>query len=129
MQEREHYRFHLAITSAEDEAGGVRSASRVPAREVVEGRTPLLLLDEAQDLRNGVRADRDVLGMIQALTNLMLENERLVQIILFGQLELVPLLKKRRGANEPGSAVWRALPPGERRRYSNDGAPLGDGRC
>jgi type II secretory pathway predicted ATPase ExeA len=37
-----------------------------------------------------------MLGMIKALTNLMLENERLIQIILFGQLELIPLLKKRR---------------------------------
>ena len=66
------------------------------AGEVAAGRTPLLLLDEAQDLRNSIRADRDMLGMIKALTNLLLENERLVQIILFGQLELIPLLKARR---------------------------------
>jgi len=66
------------------------------ASEVAQNRTPLLLLDEAQDLRNSIRADRDMLGMIKALTNLMLENERLIQIILFGQLELIPLLKKRR---------------------------------
>ena len=66
------------------------------AQEVAQGRTPLLLLDEAQDLRNSIRADRDMLGMIKTLTNLMLENERLVQIILFGQLELISLLKKRR---------------------------------
>ena len=66
------------------------------AREVVSGRTPLLLMDEAQDLKNSIRADRDMLGMIRTLTNLMLENERLVQVILFGQLELIPLLKKRR---------------------------------
>jgi len=66
------------------------------ASEVAGGRTPLLLLDEAQDLRNSIRADRDMLGMIKTLTNLMLENERLIQIILFGQLELIPLLKKRR---------------------------------
>ena len=66
------------------------------ASEVAEGRTPLLLLDEAQDLRNSIRADRDMLGMIKALTNLTLENERLIQVILFGQLELIPLLKIRR---------------------------------
>jgi general secretion pathway protein A len=66
------------------------------AREVAKGHTPLLLLDEAQDLRNSIRADRDMLGMIRTLTNLMLENERLIQILLFGQLELIPLLKKRR---------------------------------
>jgi len=66
------------------------------AREVANGRTPLLLLDEAQDLKNSIRADRDMLGMIKTLTNLMLENERLIQIILFGQLELIQLLKNRR---------------------------------
>ncbi len=66
------------------------------AREVAEGRTPLLLIDEAQELRNSTRPDRDMLGVIKTLSNLMLENERLVQIILFGQLELIPLLKQRR---------------------------------
>ncbi|MBC8508442.1 MAG: AAA family ATPase [Chloroflexi bacterium] len=66
------------------------------AREVIKGRTPLLLLDEAQDLKNSIRADRDMLGMLKTLTNLMIDNERLIQIILFGQLELIPLLKNRR---------------------------------
>ena len=66
------------------------------AREVASGRTPLLLLDEAQDLKNSIRADRDMLGMLKALTNMDLNNERLIQIILFGQLELIPLLKSRR---------------------------------
>lgn len=66
------------------------------AREVAESHTPLLLIDEAQELRNSIRPDRDMLGMIKTLTNMMLENERLVQIILFGQLELIPLLKQRR---------------------------------
>ena len=66
------------------------------AREVAAGHTPLLLIDEAQELRNSIRPDRDMLGMIKTLTNLMLENARLVQIILFGQLELIPLLKGRR---------------------------------
>ena len=66
------------------------------AKQIIEGRTPLLLLDEAQDLKNSIRADRDMLGMIKSLTNLMLDNERLIQIILFGQLELIPLLKNRR---------------------------------
>src|SRR5258708_1201165 len=66
------------------------------ASEVVQGRTPLLLVDEAQDLRNNIRPEREMLGMIKTLTNLMLENERFLQIILFGQLELIPLLKSRR---------------------------------
>ncbi len=66
------------------------------AGEIAQGRTPLLLLDEAQDLRNSVRADRDMLGMLKMLTNLIYENIRLVHIILFGQLELIPILKGRR---------------------------------
>jgi general secretion pathway protein A len=66
------------------------------AKEIVDGRTPLLLLDEAQDLKHSIRADRDMLGMIKALTNLMLDNERLIQLILFGQMELITLLKSRR---------------------------------
>ena len=66
------------------------------AKEMVAGRTPLLLLDEAQDLGRSIRADRDMLGLIKTLTNLLLENKRLIQIILFGQLELIPLLKERR---------------------------------
>ena len=66
------------------------------AQEVAQGRTPLLLLDEAQDLGKSIRADRDMLSMIKALTNLTAANERLIQVILFGQLELVAMLKKRR---------------------------------
>jgi len=65
------------------------------AEEIAAGRTPLLLLDEAQDLRNSIRPDRDMLGLIKTLTNLMLEQHRLLQIILFGQLELIALLKSR----------------------------------
>ena len=66
------------------------------AKEMAENRMPLLFIDEAQDLRNSIRADRDMLGIIKTLTNLMLNNQRLIQIILFGQLELIPLLKSRR---------------------------------
>ncbi|MFC1960021.1 ExeA family protein [Chloroflexota bacterium] len=66
------------------------------AQEVIAKRTPLLLIDEAQQLRNSVRPDRDMLGVIKLLSNLMLEHERLIQLILFGQLELIPLLKERR---------------------------------
>lgn len=66
------------------------------AGEVASGRTPLLLIDEAQDLQHSVRPDRDMLGLIKTLTNMMLENQRLIHIVLFGQLELIPLLKVRR---------------------------------
>ncbi|MEP7287448.1 MAG: AAA family ATPase [Chloroflexota bacterium] len=71
------------------------------AQEVIEGRTPLLLVDEAQDLRNSTRADRDMLGMLKTLTNMKINladdrPTKLLQIILFGQLELIALLETRR---------------------------------
>ena len=86
----------FGLTPPRTKQGAFDQLQEFLAHEVIEGRTPLLLLDEAQDLRNSIRADRDMLGMLRTLTNLMLENERLIQIILFGQLELIPLLKRRR---------------------------------
>lgn len=76
--------------------GALNKLQEFLAQEVAAGRTPLLLIDEAQDMRNSIRPDRDMLGMIKTLTNLMLSERRLIQIILFGQLELIPLLKSRR---------------------------------
>ncbi len=86
----------FGLTPPRTKRGAFDQLQEFLAREVAEGRTPLLLLDEAQDLRNSIRPDRDMLGLIKALTNLMLEHERLIQIIMFGQLELIPLLKSRR---------------------------------
>ena len=86
----------FGLTPPRTKRGAFDQLQEFLAREVAEGRTPLLLLDEAQDLRNSIRPDRDMLGLIKALTNLMLEQERLIQIIMFGQLELIPLLKSRR---------------------------------
>ena len=88
--------IEFGLTPPRTKQGAFDQLQEFLAKEIVEGRTPLLLLDEAQDLKRSIRADRDMLGMIKTLTNLMLENERLIQIILFGQLELIPLLKNRR---------------------------------
>jgi general secretion pathway protein A len=66
------------------------------AREVAEGRKPLLFIDEAHKFDARMRSDRDAFGLIRALTNLTAGNRRLIQIILFGQLELVPMLESRR---------------------------------
>jgi general secretion pathway protein A len=88
--------IEFGLTPPRTKQGAFDQLQEFLAKEIVAGRTPLLLLDEAQDLKRSIRADRDMLGMIKTLTNLMLENERLIQIILFGQLELIPLLKNRR---------------------------------
>ncbi len=49
--------------------------------------------------------------MIRTLTNLLLENERLMQVILFGQLELIPLLKARRELmSRVAQGVYYAIP-------------------
>ncbi len=85
------------------------------AREVAEGRTPLLLIDEAQDLGYSIRQDRDKLGLIKVLTNMMLGSERLLQVILFGQLELIQQLKSRR-ALMSRVAQFGILSPLTRRR-------------
>jgi general secretion pathway protein A len=88
--------IEFGLTPPRTKQGAFDQLQEFLAKEVMNDHTPLLLLDEAQDLKNSIRADRDMLGMIKTLTNLMLNNERLIQIILFGQLELIPLLKNRR---------------------------------
>lgn len=67
------------------------------ANEVHEGRTPLLLVDEAHKLES-TRRDRDMLGLIQSLTNLIdpVQRRKLIQIVLFGELGLIDLLKPHR---------------------------------
>jgi general secretion pathway protein A len=53
------------------------------------GRTVVLLIDEAQDLAT------DVLEQIRLLSNLETDTEKLIQIVLMGQSELVELLGRR----------------------------------
>lgn len=67
------------------------------ATEVHQGKTPLLLVDEAHKLES-YRRDRDMLGLIQSLTNLMnpVSRTKLIQIVLFGELGLLDLIKPHR---------------------------------
>lgn len=53
------------------------------------GRTVVLLIDEAQDLAP------DVLEQIRLLSNLETDTEKLIQIVLMGQSELLELLNRR----------------------------------
>jgi len=86
----------FGLTPPRTRLGAIDQLQEFLALEVTEERMPLLMIDEAQDLSNSTRPDRDMLGMIKLLTNLMLGDRRLIQIVLFGQLELIPLLKERR---------------------------------
>jgi general secretion pathway protein A len=54
----------------------------------VEGRTAVLAIDEAQDL------EASVLEQIRLISNLETDREKLIQIILSGQPELVQILKR-----------------------------------
>lgn len=54
-----------------------------------QNRRTVLIIDEAQNL------DEDVLEQIRLLTNLETSKEKLLQIILIGQPELLPLLKRK----------------------------------
>ena len=57
--------------------------------ETAEGRTVVLVIDEAQNLQP------DVLEQIRLISNLETENDKLIQIILAGQPELEILLGRR----------------------------------
>lgn len=56
--------------------------------ETTNGRTVVLVIDEAQNLRP------DVLEQIRLISNLETENDKLIQIILAGQPELATLLER-----------------------------------
>lgn len=58
-------------------------------RENAENRTVVLVIDEAQNLK------ADVLEQIRLISNLETDSDKLIQIILAGQPELLDLLKKR----------------------------------
>lgn len=58
-------------------------------RENAEKRTVVLVIDEAQNLK------ADVLEQIRLISNLETDSDKLIQIILAGQPELLDLLKKR----------------------------------
>lgn len=57
-------------------------------KQNAEGRTVVLIIDEAQDL------DAEVLEQIRLISNLETDREKLIQIILSGQPELAQMLKR-----------------------------------
>jgi general secretion pathway protein A len=62
--------------------------NRFLLKETQEGRTVVLVIDEAQNLQP------DVLEQIRLISNLETENDKLIQIILVGQPELETLLER-----------------------------------
>ena len=58
-------------------------------RQNAEGRTVVLVIDEAQDL------EAPVLEQIRLISNLETDREKLIQIVLSGQPELVKILKRK----------------------------------
>ena len=58
-------------------------------KQNAEGRTVVLVIDEAQDL------EAPVLEQIRLISNLETDTEKLIQIVLAGQPELVKILKKK----------------------------------
>jgi general secretion pathway protein A len=73
-----------------------------------QGRRTVLIIDEAQDLAP------DVLEQIRLLTNLETSTEKLLQIILIGQPELIPLLEREdlRQVAQRVTARYHLLPVG-----------------
>jgi general secretion pathway protein A len=78
------------------------------------GRRTVLVIDEAQNLH------RDVLEQIRLLTNLETEQEKLLQIILIGQPELLTLLKdpSLRQLAQRITARYHLLPLSRRETYA-----------
>ncbi|MBN2319907.1 MAG: AAA family ATPase [Acidobacteria bacterium] len=79
-----------------------------------KGRRTVLVIDEAQNLH------RDVLEQIRLLTNLETEQEKLLQIILIGQPELLTILKhpSLRQLAQRITARYHLLPLSRRETYA-----------
>ncbi len=79
-----------------------------------KGRRTVLVIDEAQNLQ------RDVLEQIRLLTNLETEQEKLLQIILIGQPELLSILKHPglRQLAQRITARYHLLPLSRRETYA-----------
>lgn len=75
-------------TSGRDVTGLLNGLNRFLLEENARGRTVVLVIDEAQNLRP------DVLEQLRLISNLETENEKLIQIILAGQPELEKALQR-----------------------------------
>ena len=81
----------LRVPHAADESlkGLIEALNRYLLDNHAKGRRTVLIIDEAQKL------SRDVLEQVRLLTNLETRQEKLLQILLIGQPELVQLLAQR----------------------------------
>ncbi len=72
-----------------DEGDPLESLNQFLLQQNAEGRTVVLVIDEAQDL------ETSVLEQIRLISNLETDREKLIQIVLSGQSELLRILEKR----------------------------------
>lgn len=78
--------FNVKTARAYDRS--LSNFSKFLIQEFEAGRTPVLLIDEAQHLR------RDILELIKFLLNYETNTQKLIQIVLFGQSELATNIDK-----------------------------------
>ena len=75
-------------TDPSNNASPMEALNQFLLKQNAEGRTVVLVIDEAQDLESSV------LEQIRLISNLETDRDKLIQIVLSGQPELVQILKK-----------------------------------
>jgi general secretion pathway protein A len=78
----------FGITTSSNTLGPLEALNQFLLQQNAEGRTVVLIIDEAQDL------EAPVLEQIRLISNLETDTEKLIQIILSGQPELAEVLKR-----------------------------------
>jgi general secretion pathway protein A len=78
----------FGITTSSNSLGPLEALNQFLLHQNTEGRTAVLIIDEAQDL------EAPVLEQIRLISNLETDREKLIQIILSGQPELAQALKR-----------------------------------
>jgi general secretion pathway protein A len=78
----------FGITTSSDDLGPLEALNQFLLQQNTEGRTVVLIIDEAQDL------EAPVLEQIRLISNLETDTEKLIQIVLSGQPELAEALRR-----------------------------------
>jgi len=78
----------FGITTSSNSLGPLDGLNQFLLQQNTEGRTVVLIIDEAQDL------EAPVLEQIRLISNLETDREKLIQIVLSGQPELAQVLKR-----------------------------------
>jgi len=78
----------FGITTSSNSLGPLEALNQFLLQQNTEGRTAVLIIDEAQDL------EAPVLEQIRLISNLETDREKLIQIVLSGQPELAQVLKR-----------------------------------